>query len=101
MQGRDQDIIKNSEKCAEWLTQGTAVQDSQNAKPKYYRRISCLPTMCKIVTSIIAERNYNLDKNSLLPARQKGCRGGSYGHKDHILMTKVIIEEVKSKKRIC
>ena len=31
--------------------------------------------MCKILTSIIAERSYNfLDKNDLFPAGQKGCR---------------------------
>ena len=97
------DIIKRPEECPEWLTQGVTyllpkTEETQN--PKNYRPITCLPTMYKILTSVISERTYNfLESHDLLPREQKGCRRGSYGCKDQLLINKAIIEEVKSKKR--
>ena len=72
----------------------------ETKNPKNYRPITCLPTMYKILTSIITERTYTfLDNNNLLPAEQKGCRKGSYGCKDQLLINKAILEEAKSKKK--
>ena len=56
------DIVKNPEKCPKWLTQGITYllpKTTETSDPKNYRPITCLPTMCKILTSIIAERTYN------------------------------------------
>ena len=96
-------IIENPADCPRWLTQGITyllpkTEETQN--PKNYRPITCLPTMYKILTSIITERTYTfLDQNNLLPAEQKGCRKGSYGCKDQLLINKAILEEAKSKKK--
>ena len=61
---------------------------------------SRLPTTYKILTSIITERVYkHLDENDLLPKEQKGCRRGSYGCKDQLLINKAIIEDAKKKKK--
>lgn len=38
-----------------------------------------------------------LEQNNLLPTEQKGCRRGSYGCNDHLLINQ--IEEVKSRKK--
>ena len=53
-----------------------------------------------INTSIITERVYkHLDENDLLPKEQKGCRRGSYGCKDQLLINKAIIEDAKKRKK--
>ena len=95
--------MRNPNNCPEWLTQGTTFllpKSTVTQNPNNYRPITCLPTTYKILTSIIAERMYAfLDENNLLPVEQKGCRKGSYGCKDQLLINKAIMEEVKSKKR--
>ena len=53
----------------------------------------------KSYTSIIAERSYNSLDNDLLPAEQKGYRGGSYGCKDQLLINKATLEEATSKRK--
>ena len=97
------DCICNPETCPDWLTIGITyllpkTEDTKN--PKNYRPITCLLTTYKILTSIITERVYNhLDENDLLPKEQKGCRRGSYGCKDQLLINKAIIEDAKKKKK--
>ena len=41
----------------------------------------------------------HLEKNHLMPAEQKGCRKGSYGCKEILLLNKVILNDVKKRKR--
>ena len=56
--------------------------------------------MYKILTSIIAERTYTfLNEHQLLPSEQKGCKRGSYGCKDQLLINKMILEDCKTKKK--
>ncbi|KAL9987105.1 hypothetical protein ACROYT_G001355 [Oculina patagonica] len=56
--------------------------------------------MYKILTSIIAERTYTfLSEHQLLPSEQKGCKRGSYGCKDQLLINKMILEDCKTKKK--
>lgn len=48
--------------------------------------------MYKMLTFIITERIYSfLDTNNILPAKQ-GCRKGSYGRKDYLLIIKMLLE---------
>ena len=97
------DCICNPETCPDWLRIGITyllpkTEDTKNSKN--YRPITCLPTTYKMLTSIITERVYNhLDENDLLPKEQKGCRKGSYGCKDQLLINKAIIEDAKKKKK--
>jgi len=86
------DILKNSEKQPDWLTEGLTYllpKPEETKIPKNYRPITCLPTMYKILTSILTERTYAfLEENELLPTEQKGCKRGSYGCKDQLLINK-------------
>ena len=97
------DIMKYPNNCPTWLTNGITFllpKTGDTSDPKNFRPITCLPTMYKILTSIITDRIYNfLDKNNILPPEQKGCRKASYGCKDQLLINKMILEEVKTKKR--
>ena len=56
--------------------------------------------MYKILTFILTERTYTfLDENELLPTEQKGCKRGSYGCKDQLLINKMILENCRRNKR--
>jgi len=95
--------IENPENCPAWLTNGTTFllpKTEETKVPKNYRPITCLPTTYKILTSILTEKLYeHLETNNLLPTEQKGCKKGSYGCKDQLLINKAILEEVKSRKK--
>ena len=75
-------------------------KNNETKNPKNYRPIACLPTTYKVLTSVITERTYTfLEGNNLLPQEQKGCKRGSYGCKDQLLINKMILEDYKNKKK--
>ena len=96
-------ILKEPDKCPEWLTQGLTFlipKSNDTNEAKNYRPITCLPTMYKTLTSIITDRTYlHLEDNRLLPNEQKGCKLGSYGCKDQLLVNKMIMEDCKTRKK--
>ena len=96
-------VIEHPEETPEWLTEGIAYllpKTEETKNPKNYRPIACLPTMYKILTSIIAERTYTfLNEHQLLPSERKGCKRGSYGCKDQLLINQMILEDCKTKKK--
>ena len=68
--------------------------------PKSYRPITCLSTTYKLLTSVLTDRTYShLEQNDLFPLEQKGCRRGSYGCKDQLMINKMILENCKKRKR--
>jgi len=95
--------IDNPEECPNWLTTGITYllpKTEDSANPKNYRPITCLPTMYKILTSILSARCYShLENYNLLPSEQKGCRKGSYGCKDQLLINKATLEDMKTRKK--
>ena len=53
--------------------------------------------MYKILISVVTERTYNfLDANNILTSEQKGCKKGSYGCKDQLLINKILLENSRS-----
>ena len=89
-------IVRQPEESPAWLVRGITyllAKNEDTSNPKNYRPITCLSTMYKILTSILTERTYTfLDSNDILPTEQKGCRRGSYGCKDQLLVNKMILE---------
>ena len=52
--------------------------------------------MLKLLTGMIAEETYKyLDHRKLLPDEQKGCRRGSRGTKDHLLIDKTVLKDCR------
>ena len=96
-------IVKNPEESPSWLTNGITYllpKSEETIEPKNYRPITCLPTMYKIITAIIADRAYDfLNENQAFPIEQKGCKKGSYGCKDQLLINKMILEHCRKGKR--
>ena len=76
--------------CVKDVTKGSAVEN--------FRPITCLPLIWKLLTGIIAEELYNyLEERTLLPWEQKGCRKGSRGTKDQLLIDKMILKNCKKR----
>ena len=94
--------IKNLETNPKQFTQGITYllpKSNETNKPENHRPTTCLSTMYKMLTSIITERTYSfLDTNNILPAEQ-GCRKGSYGCKDQLLINKMLLENSRSHHR--
>ena len=68
--------------------------------PRNYRAITCLSTSYKRLTSALTDRTYlHLEQNDLFHLEQKGCRRGSYGCKDHLMINKIILEICKKRKQ--
>ena len=92
--------ITNPETNLQWFIQGITYllpKSIETDIPKNYRTITCLPTMYKILTSIVTERTCNLlDTNNILPSEQEGCKKGSYGCKDQLLINKMLLENSRT-----
>ena len=86
-----------------WMTTGrtSLVQKDKNKGniPTNYRPITCLPTMWKLLTSIISERLYTyLEETSTIPNQQKGCKRNCRGTKDQLIIDKMIMKNCKRRK---
>ena len=61
-----------------WATDFVLKDPAKGNTVDNYRPVSCLPHMWKLSTAVVSESMYNyLDKNKLLPEKQKVCRKGS------------------------
>ena len=59
--------------------------------------IICLTTMYKILTSVLTEYTYSfLIDSSLFQDEQRGCKHGSCGCKDQLLINKMILENCRN-----
>ena len=96
--------VVSSGRVPAWMVKGrTVLIQKDPAKGKAvtnYRPIACLPLMWKLLTGIFAGKIYDhLQINKLLPDEQKGCRKGSRGAKDQLLIDKAVLKEARAKKR--
>ena len=87
-----------------WMTKGRTVliqkDPAKGPVAGNYRPIACLPLMWKLLTGTLAGKIYDhLNANALLPTEQKGCRKGSRGTKDQLLIDKAVLREAKIKHR--
>lgn len=73
-------------------------EDTRNATK--YRPITCLPTIYKIFTSIIANRLYDhCSQNRILAMEQKGCIKQSKGCKEQLIIDMIVTEQIRKQKR--
>ena len=65
-----------------------------------YRQITCLPLLWKLLAGIIANGMYEyLDPRSLLPEEQKGRRRTSKGTHNLLYIDRMVLKEVKQRKK--
>ena len=80
--------VNGGEQVPKWLPHGTThllMKDPQKSSndPSNYRPITCLPTMWKLLTAILAsEVTKHLNKHTIIAQEQKGCSRGTRGTKD-------------------
>jgi len=88
----------------EWLTAGVTflIKKNENTEnPKNYRPVTCLPTVYKLMTSIISRRMQKyVDDENLMSKEQRGCCSGSKGCKDQLIISKAILQERKSREKL-
>ena len=82
----------------EWMTHGCTVLCQKDPRKgntaDNYRPITCLQLMWKLLTGVIAEEMYNyLEREKILSQEQKGCKRGSRGTKDHLLIDKMVLKD--------
>ena len=97
------ELMQNPGKAPKWMCEGTTyllAKSNDTKDRKDYRRITCLSTTYKLLTSVLTDRTYShLEQNDLFPLEQKGCRRGSYGCKDELMINKMILENCNKRKR--
>ncbi|XP_045510128.1 uncharacterized protein LOC123705416 [Colias croceus] len=86
-----------------FLTTGVtylAPKSNRSADPSQYRPITCLPTIYKALTSVLAAKiAKHIDGNRILADTQNGCRAGGRGTKELLLIDTVIGQQVKRNRR--
>ncbi|XP_030754463.1 uncharacterized protein LOC115881195 [Sitophilus oryzae] len=96
-------ILNNPENIPHWLTVGRTTlifKSGDTENPKNYRPITCLNTIYKILTGIIADKLYkHLEIQEILPYEQKGCRRNAQGCRDQVLLSNIIAEDCKRRKK--
>lgn len=97
------EIIKQPHKMPQFMTRGTTYlipkTEIPSASPDKYRPITCLPTIYKILTSIIANKIHeHLETNNLMDEEQKGARKGSRGCKEQLIIDAITTTHAKKNK---
>ena len=87
-----------------WMTKGRTFliqkDKSKETVARNYRPITCLPLYWKILTALLTNKIYAfLENNQLLPKKQKGCRRKSRGTGNQLYIDKLILKEVKMRKK--
>ena len=91
------------DQISDWLMAGVTflIPKNENTEnPKNYRPVTCLPTMYKLITSVISRHMQKyMDDEHLIPKEQKGFYRGSKGYKDQLLISNAILQECKRWKK--
>ncbi|CAH2016975.1 unnamed protein product [Acanthoscelides obtectus] len=96
-------FLERPETIPEFLTTGVTYlipkTEQYTADPAKYRPITCLSTAYKLLTAILADKVHNhLERNNLLDEEQKGCRKGSRGCKEQLIIDEIITGSARKKK---
>jgi hypothetical protein len=98
-----QKVVTDPSEMPDWLTAGVTYLLPKNAEtqlPKNYRPITCLPTVYKVLSSILAARiERHIYDNNIMSEEQKGCRKGSYGCKEQLLLNRMVMDDARTRKK--
>jgi hypothetical protein len=95
------EVLENKNPLPSFLTRGITylLPKSDNTEdPSKYRPITCLSTMYKILTSIIASKIYeHIEQNSVMSEEQKGCIKRAMGCKEQLTIDNIVTREIQKK----
>ena len=98
-------LIIQPEDCPDWLTTGQTTLVAKKepvGNPSNYTPMTCLPVMCKILSSIVTSRmSRHINANKILPNEQKGNASNTYGTIDHLIINKMVMDKRQTKTTIC
>lgn len=98
-----QRCLMNPEEVPNFLMEGVTYmlpKTDTPDHPKKFRPITCLPTLYKLLTSIITKKiDGYLSRNNILATEQNGCRRRAQGCKELLLIDNVAMQHIKNKKR--
>lgn len=96
-------LIHNPHDIPPFLTQGVTYlkpKDNDTTNPAKYRPITCLPTIYKLLTSIIAHKlTTHITDNKIIAEEQKGCSKGSRGCKEQLVIDTELHNQAKQNRR--
>ena len=85
-----------------WMTKGRTVliqkNKSKGTVASNYRPITRLPLCWKILTALLTDEIF-LEKNQFFPEEQKGCKRKIRRTEDQLYTNKMILKEVKTRKK--
>lgn len=97
------EVLLDPSRMPAFMTEGMTYlipKDTSVSCVSNFRPITCLPTIYKILTSVIVGKTYqHCDNNSILTVEQKGCGIGSKGCKDQIIIDSVVVGQATHKCR--
>ncbi len=96
------DIIRDPSTIPNWLVEGRTHLILKDAKkgsePENFRPITCLPTMWKLFSGIIARKiMHHITINEILHREQKGACPGSRGAKEQLATDRTITKDNKKR----
>ena len=97
------EILNNPETSPEWFTftrTSLAPKSNQATHPSKYRPISCLPTVYKIFSSMIAKAmKQHIDINNLIPEELEGCASNSLECIDQLLIDNMVMCDAQNNQK--
>lgn len=97
------DIILQKQNLPEFMTKGLTYmlpKGNFTSQPMQYRPITCLPTLYKILTSLLTHKiRTHIEHYNIIAEEQKGCRPGHMGCKEQLIIDSVIHKTALTKRR--
>ncbi|CAK1582520.1 unnamed protein product [Parnassius mnemosyne] len=97
------DIILGQQNVPEFIATGITYmlpKSQYSPQPSQYRPITCLPTIYKILTSVItAKINKHIENHNIIAEEQKGCRRGHMGCKEQLIIDSIVHKHAATKNR--
>lgn len=98
-----QSILQDPTSIPKFLTVGVTTMLPKNGnlnEPKNFRPITCLPTLYKLLTSVVGLHiEQHLTNNKILATEQNGCRKGSQGSRELLVIDTTITHQARTKQR--
>lgn len=97
-------ILNNPADTPEFMMKGITYllpkTNPSSPDPSKYRPITCLPTIYKFFTGILANKIYkHVVENSIIADEQKGCRKRSRGYKEQLIIDTILTRDAINTRR--
>lgn len=98
------DILIHPENTPDFMTKGITYllpkTSPTTPDPSKYRPITCLPTLYKILTGILANKIYkHVSDNKIMAEEQKGCKKEARGYKEQLIIDAVLTKDALKNKK--